>query len=160
MKNRNMIKLETRWCSVLLVVVLSFVCVNVWGQEHVKFTLLKVDSVPAIKAIENMQIVGNRFCITYEEPKRWGSQLLRTYVVDETSQSLKFEHEYFRNPATGNGIDYPVLFQGNLGNAFVMDRTYPLVYQIDLEKHVMQNTHKFVFSAKSKVPYEIGRAHV
>ena len=153
MKNRNMIKLETRWCSVLLVVVLSLGCVNVWGQEHVKFTLLKVDSVPAIKAIENMQILGNRFCITYEEPKRWGSQLLRTYVVDETSQSLKFEHEYFRNPATSNGIDYPVLFQGNLGNAFVMDRTYPLVYQIDLEKHVMQNTHKFVFSAKSKVPY-------
>lgn len=153
MKNRNMIKMETRWCSVLLVVVLSLGCVNVWGQEHVKFTLLKVDSVPAIKAIGNMQIVGNRFCITYEEPKRWGSQLLRTYVVDETSQSLKFEHEYFRNPATGNGIDYPVLFQGNLGNVFVMDRTYPLVYQIDLEKHVMQNTHKFVFSAKSKVPY-------
>ena len=153
MKNRNMIKLETRWCSVLLVVVLSLVCINVWGQDNVKFTLLKVDSVPAIKAIENMQIVGNRFCITYEEPKRWGSQLLRTYVVDETSQSLKFEHEYFRNPATSNGIDYPVLFQGNLGNAFVMDRTYPLVYQIDLEKHVMQNTHKFVFSAKSKVPY-------
>lgn len=153
MKNRNMIKLETRWCSVLLVVVLSLGCVNVWGQEHVKFTLLKVDSVPAIKAIENMQIVGNRFCITYEEPKRWGSQLLRTYVVDETSQSLKFEHEYFRNPATSNGIDYPVLFQGNLDNVFVMDRTYPLVYQIDLGKHVMQNTHKFVFSTKSKVPY-------
>lgn len=74
-------------------------------------------------------------------------------LLTETSQSLKFEHEYFRNPATSNGIDYQGTIWGNLGNTFVMDRTYPLVYQIDLEKHVMQNTHKFVFSAKSKVPY-------
>ena len=136
--------------SVFFMLLLS---VDVYGASNIKFTLLSVDSLPNIKILVNMQVVGKKLYVTYESPKRWGAQLLRTYCVDEASHALKMEYEYFRDPARSNGIDYPILVQDSLDDLCVMDRTYPLVYNLDMEKHTMKNTHKFVFSAKSKVPY-------
>ena len=136
--------------SVFLMLLLS---VDVYGVSNVKLTLLSVDSLPNIKTLVNMQVVGKRLYVTYENPKRWGSQLLRTYWLDEASSSLKMEYEYFRDPAKSNGIDYPILVQDSLDSVSVMDRTYPLVYNLDMKRHTMKNTHKFVFSAKSRVPY-------
>lgn len=153
MRMNNVSKTWKHYHCVLLLLMLSLVNINALCQNNARLTLLKVDSIPTMKIMTNTQVVGNRFCITYEAPKRWGSQLMRTYFMDEGTMSLRFEHEYFRNPATSNGIDYPILFQDSIGDAFVMDCTYPLVYKLDLNKHTMQNTHKFVFSAKSKVPY-------
>ncbi len=139
--------------AVVLFVVLSLWSVSAFAVCVGKLTRLKVDSVADVKMLVDLKVVGQRLCVTYESPKRWGSQLLRVYRIDESSGLLQFENEYFRNPATSNGIDYPVLFQDSIGLTYVMERTYPLVYNIDLEKHVMQNTHRFIFTAKSKVPY-------
>lgn len=146
-------RLNSMGINLLFVIFIVLFSVDAYGVGNIKFTLLSVDSLPNIKTLVNMQVVGKRLCVTYENPKRWGAQLLRTYWVDEVSHSLKMEYEYFREPAKSNGIDYPILVQDSLDSVCVMDCTYPLVYSLDMEKHTLLNTHKFVFSAKSKVPY-------
>lgn len=150
-KEKN--NISTHLQLVVFFVILSLWSVCAFAEGLAKLTPLKVDSVADVKMLVNLKVVGKRLCVTYESPKRWGTQLLRVYRIDESSGLLMFETEYFRNPAKSNGIDYPVLFQDSLGATYVMDCTYPLVYNIDLEKHVMQNTHKFVFTDKAKVPY-------
>lgn len=149
-KNARQNNVSISFFAVFLMLLFS---VDVYGVSNIKFTLLAVDSLPNIKTLVNMQVMGKKLYVTYENPKRWGAQLLRTYWVDESSRSLRMEYEYFRDPAKSNGIDYPILVQDSLDNLCVMDRTYPLVYNLDVEKHTMKNTHKFVFSTKSKVPY-------
>ncbi len=139
--------------SLCFSILLLEACVNVLAVNNARLTLLKVDSMPKVKAMVNLQVVGKRLCMVYEMPNRWGAQLVRTFSVDESQGTLKYEYEYFRNPAKSNGIDYPVIFQDRLDNTYVIDRTYPLVYSVDMDKHTMQNTHHFVFSNKAKVPY-------
>lgn len=133
----------------LLLAVSDSFAVNA-GQ--VRIVPFKLDSVPNAKTVQNMWVVGNRLCFSYEQPKRWG-QLLRTYFVDEATHSLKYDYEYLANPAKSNGIDYPVMFVDSLNRTYIMDHSYPLVFQLDLEKHSMQNSHKFILSEKAHVPY-------
>lgn len=122
------------------------------GTGQAKIVPFKLDSVPNVKLIQRMWLVGNRLCFSYDQPKRWGL-MLRTYLVDEATHSLKYDYEYLTNPAKSNGIDYPVLFVDSLNRTYIMDRSYPLIFQLDLEKHTMQNSHKFMLSEKAHVPY-------
>lgn len=130
--------------------------VNARTEENsVKMIPLSVDSMPKAKVIQEMQIVDNRLCLIYEHPARWGSQLLRTFRIVEPEKKLVFDYEYLRNPAKSNGIDYPLLFEDSAKHSYIADKTYPLVYKMDFDQRLMQNTHQFLVSTKSKVPYAI-----
>lgn len=145
-----------RPCLLVLVVLLALfvelICIRA-EQANVKVIPLAVDSMPKAKVIENMQIVGNRLCLVYEHPTRWGSQQFCTFRILESEKKLVFDDEFLRTPAESNGIDYPLLFMDDAKHCYIADKTYPLVYTIDLNRHLMQNTHRFIISPKSKVPY-------
>ena len=149
---------KLRLCFLLLLLSLlsEQVCARI-EDKSVRIIPLSVDSMPKVKVIQKMQIVDNRLCLIYENPTRWGSQLLRTFRIMEPEKKLVFDDEYLRNPAKSNGIDYPLLFEDSAKHSYIADKTYPLVYKMNFNQHLMQNTHQFLVSAKSKVPYAMAQ---
>lgn len=142
----------------LMLLSLMFIVPSVHAeQSELRVVRLAVDSMPQIKLIQEMQIAGNRLCVIYEQPNHWGSELLCTFRILESENRLVFDDEYFRIPSQSNGIDYPLLFEDSAKLSYVTDRTYPLVFLFDFDKHRMQNTHRFILSTHSKVPYPMSQ---
>lgn len=124
--------------------------------EHFVVTakMIKIDSIPAIKALSEIKIVMNQVYLTYETEGEYGQCHVIRYNYNNKIETLHFEKELFKMENGYYQMFTPSLFQDNQDSLYVFDKTLPSICYVTPEGQAMP-TGKHLITTSSKVPYAI-----
>ncbi len=129
--------------------------VTVFAQTRniVNTSVMLIDTVPCIKILQDLRIVGNKLYITYEEPNSWGQMIFCSYDIDYKNNSLLRRRVYFKKDNGSYGIFFPITFWDDKYNLFVVERDDPHIYMVLSDS--LCKTDNALITETSHVPYEM-----
>ena len=138
---------------ILLFVNIFDVTVFAQTRERVNTSVMSIDTVPHIKILQDLRIVGNKLYITYEEPNSWGQMIFCSYDIDYKNNSLLRRRVYFKRDNGSYSIFFPITFWDDKYNLFVVERDNPHIYMVLGDS--LCKTDNALITEKSHVPYSM-----
>lgn len=121
--------------------------------QTITWSLLKVDSLPHIKNIQEIKLLHDELYITYEFPGGYGDQLLKSYSINWKAHTMHFTKEHYKRKNGTHVFSVPITFWDEYGNIFVTERNNPYIYEV--RKDTLRRKGEAIISSKSECPYEL-----
>lgn len=117
---------------------------------------LRADSLPAIKNLKELRLIGRQLFLTFDYIGGYGEQVLQSYRLDTADFSLHFEREYLRRADGGRQLFAPILFQGEGDTLLATGADEPDVLRLRPDG-VGERTGDCLIPTNAVVPYPIAQ---